>query len=159
VSSKQKLEKFKHAPSTPLKKRPNIPRSSSFSDLRTLTAKKEASQVPQRRTSLPSRLELEEPAKLPLHKMKPRSKVNKLDAISEEDEAGFDIATSLQRRGETPTTYAETTARVGRSRLQIKTRRTREDPTSIVDRLILMIFLTYQFARHIGARLRTRHAR
>lgn len=70
VSPGQMLEKFKNAPSTPSKKSSGIPRSSFFPDLKALVIKKAPRSSSQRQPSVPS-----------------CSQVDKLDAISEADEA------------------------------------------------------------------------
>jgi hypothetical protein len=87
VSPEQMMEKFKNAPTTPLKRRPGMSRSKSFPNLAQLAVGKMPRPSSQRHSSLPSSLKVVEAIKATQPKRSFWSKLDKMEAISEEDES------------------------------------------------------------------------
>lgn len=112
VSPKKMMEKFKNASEIPSKKRSGIPRSKSFSDLKSIADKGAPFQSGKRHLSLPSRKELEQLAQVPLLRPRPLFKMDKLDAIFEEDE----LEAFTEEIGESSETSAEIFAHVHENR-------------------------------------------
>jgi hypothetical protein len=111
MSPERMMEKFKNAPSSPMKEYSALPRSKSFPDLKALAEKKSRRPNTRRYSSLLSTAELEKAAKMPLTKPRTRSNIDKVEAISEEDEVEDGITTSLKESKCSPTAPAVTTAK------------------------------------------------
>ena len=97
VSPKQMLEEFENALLTPSKKRRGIPRSGTFLDLTDLVPKGASLRNTGRESSLRYRAQLQKGAEPWDPKPKARSKQDKLDAISEEDEVEVGTETLTQK--------------------------------------------------------------
>ncbi|KAF7513045.1 hypothetical protein GJ744_011311 [Endocarpon pusillum] len=93
VSPKQRLGRFKRA-SLLSSKGSSIPRSKSFANLKDLAKEDSSPLSVQRQSSLPSHAELEKLAELPLPKTKYRSKLDKMEVISEENESEAEMRVS-----------------------------------------------------------------
>ena len=111
VSSKQMLGKFKRA-SLLSSKGSTIPRSKSFANLKDLAEAKVSPQFVQRQSSLPSYAELEKLAELPLPKTKYRSKLDKMQAISEENESEAEMRMLFKEPEALLTTTLDPTSQV-----------------------------------------------
>jgi len=100
VSPGQMMRKFKQVTMTPSKKLPAIPRSKSFSDLKALAGQRDPRPITTRSSSLPDPPKMQKVAESAKPKPNARSNVDKLDAISEEDEAEAGIEASLKENNE-----------------------------------------------------------
>ncbi|ERF70541.1 hypothetical protein EPUS_07962 [Endocarpon pusillum Z07020] len=108
VSPKQMLGKFKRA-SLLSSKGSSIPRSKSFANLKDLAKENSSPRSVQRQSSLPSHAELEKLAELPLPKTKYRSKLDKMEVISEENESEAEMSVSPEEPEALLTTTSDPT--------------------------------------------------
>ena len=89
VSPEKMVEKFKNAPSAPIRRLPGIPRSNFFPDLKELATGKTTRPSRQRQSSLPTRLEVEGPVEEPVEV--PRTKKKVSVPIRQDRQDGYDF--------------------------------------------------------------------